>query len=147
MHHALAGSQPLHIAAPETRLRAQRIGMVNQPLAHNRHGCKTPVRVRRKTRHRAAVVHAPAVLAAEVLPDVAPGQRRRRAHLRVGFGVGVVVVDAKQERVNGFPRKAERLDLQDGRCGQAVSHGGAFKNKPLRLACFVFKRSRHAQAG
>jgi hypothetical protein len=88
--------------------------MVDQALAHNRHGFKAAVRVRRKARHRAAVVHIPAVLAREVLADVAPGQRGVGAHLRIGFGVGVVVVDAKQEGVQRRPRKAERLDLKDG---------------------------------
>ena len=114
MHHALAGGQPLHIAAPETRHGAQRIGVVNQSLAGYGHGFKAAVRMGGKTRHRAAVVHAPAVLAAEVLAHVAPRQRCGRTHLRIGFGVGVVVVHAKQEWVDGFPRKAERFDLQDG---------------------------------
>jgi hypothetical protein len=121
MHHAAAGSEPLHIAATEPGLRAERIGMVDQPLADDGHGLEAPVRVLGKARHRGAVVQAPAVLAAEVLPDVPPGQRGGRAHLRIALRVGIVVVGAEQEGVGGFPRKTQGLDADDG---VGIGHGG-----------------------
>ena len=59
----LAGGQPLHVAAAEARGRAERIGVVDQALAHDGHGLEAAVRMRREAGHRLAVVHAPAVLA------------------------------------------------------------------------------------
>ena len=76
MHDAAAGGEPLHVAAAEARRGAERIGVVDQALAHDGHGLEAAVRMRREARHRVAVVHAPAVLAGEVLAEVAPGQRR-----------------------------------------------------------------------
>src|SRR6476661_3183432 len=67
-----------------------------------------------KARHRVAVVHAPTILAAEVLADLPAGQRCGRGHLAIALRIGVVVVGAEQERVCGFPGKAQGLDLQDG---------------------------------
>ena len=69
-----ARRDPLHIAPPK-RAAAQRIGMVDEPLAHQRHRFKAAVRVAWKAGHGLAVVHAPAVLAAEVATDLAAFQR------------------------------------------------------------------------
>ena len=50
-----------------------------QAAAHDGDGLEAAVRVLREAGHDLAVVHAPAVLALEVLAQVAPGQRRGRA--------------------------------------------------------------------
>ena len=87
--------------------------MVNQALAHNAHGFKAAVRMAGKAGHAVAVVHAPAVPVAEVLAHVAASQRCLRAHVGIGLGVGIVVVDAKQERVECLPALGERFDAEN----------------------------------
>ncbi|MCW0425909.1 hypothetical protein NB713_003852 [Xanthomonas sacchari] len=118
MDDARAGRHPLHVAGAEARRRTERIGMVDQALAHDGHGLEATVRMTGKAGNLFAVIHAPAVLAAEVLADGAAMQGRRRPHRAVAGGVGIVVVDAEQERVDRVPREAKRLDLDDG-----VGHG------------------------
>ncbi len=63
---------PLHVAPAKAGGCAQRIGMVDEPLAHQRHRLKAPGAGGQegKTGHGVAVVHA-AVLAAEVAADLA----------------------------------------------------------------------------
>ena len=114
MHDSAAGGQPLHVAAAEASRRAQRIGMVDQPTPHDGHGLETAVRVGRETGHDFAVVHAPAVFALEVLPQVAPGERSRWTEPLVASRVVVVMVGAEEKRIRGFPRKAELLHADDG---------------------------------
>src|SRR3989344_4339704 len=118
-------------AATKTRGRAQRIGMVDETLAHQRHRLKTPVRVARKARHGVAVVHAPAVLAAEVAADLAVFNRHGGAERCVACRVGIVVVGAEKKRVERGPLRTEQLGAHDGhqsgaccsRCGRR--HTGA----------------------
>ena len=76
MHHPTAGSEPLHVALTKASSGAQRDGMVDQSLAHDRDSLKTAVRMTRKAGYFFAVVHAPAVLSAEILADFAGVQRR-----------------------------------------------------------------------
>ena len=90
--------------------------MVNEPLANDGDRLKTPVRVGWKPRYRFAVVHAPAVLARKVLAQIAPSQRGIRAHVHSATRVGIVVVDAKQERVDGRPGAAQGLHMENDRC-------------------------------
>ena len=73
-------------------------------------------------RHRIAVVHAPAVLAAEVRADLTAFQRRLGRHLAIALRIRVVVVGAEQEGVGGFPGEAERPHRQDrrGRMGHGI---------------------------
>ena len=123
MHHALAGGQPLHIALAKTGPGAQGVGVVDQAFAHDGHGLKAAVRVRRETRYCAAVVHAPAVLAAEILANVSASQRGLRRHLRISHRVSVVVVGAKQEGVDGIPGEAQGLGGENG----VARHSVAFK--------------------
>ena len=61
-----------------------------------------------KARYDAAVVHAPAFFACEVLAEVASGEARFGPHGLVAFGVGIVVMHAEEERVDRDPRKPER---------------------------------------
>ena len=118
MHDAFARREPLHITVAKTGGGTEGVGMVDTPLAHHGHGFKTPVRVAGKTRHRVAVVHAPAVLAAEVRTQLAARQQGFvHGHVAVALRVGVVVVRAEQEGVGRRPRKTERLGAEDNRAG------------------------------
>ena len=76
VHDTAPGRQPLHIAVAEARRGAERICVVDEAFAHDRHRLKPAVRMRWKAGNGPAVIHAPAVLAGEILSDVAPGERR-----------------------------------------------------------------------
>src|SRR4029078_12553939 len=69
----------------------------------------------RKAGHDIAVIHTPAVLALEVLADVAAAERRLRAELVVGGGIEIDVMDAEEKRVVRLPALAERVDADDRR--------------------------------
>ncbi len=112
MHDSFARSEPLHIAATEPRRRAERVRVVDEALAHERHRLEAAVRMLGEAGHGAAVVHAPAVGAREVHPDVARRERRVRAHVLVRLGVAVEVVHTEEERVDRGPLEAERDRLQ-----------------------------------
>ncbi len=71
------------------------------------------VRMLRKARNDIAVIHPPAVLAFEVLPDVAAAERRLRAELVVARGIEIDVMDAEQKRVVRLPALAEGIDAND----------------------------------
>ena len=75
---AAAGGEPLHVAPPEAGRGAERVGVVDEALAHVGDGLEAAVRVVREPGHVAPVVHAPAVDALEVHPEVAPLERHRR---------------------------------------------------------------------
>ena len=100
---ARAGGQPLHVAHAEARRRAERVGMVDVAFADDGDCLEAAVRMLRKARDDVAVVHPPAVLAGEVLPDVPAGQRRIGAEPIVTFREVVDVVDAEQKRIVGLP--------------------------------------------
>src|SRR5688572_27777915 len=114
MDDALAGGEPLDVAAPEPGRGTERVGVIDQPSPYDRHGLEPAVWMPRKSRDGVAVIHAPAVLAGEVLTDVTPCERRRGSHLLVTSRVRVVVIDAEQERVERLPRHAQGKDAQDG---------------------------------
>ena len=120
---ALARRDPLHIAPAKAGGCAQRIGMVDEPLAHQRHRFKAPVRVAGKAGHGLAVVHAPAVLAAEVAADLAAFQRHGGRKGAIACGVGVVVVGAEKEGVHRGPQRAQGLGLQHGQRGGGSGGG------------------------
>ena len=107
MHHAASSGQRLHVAAAEARGSAERVGVIDQAATHDGHRLETALWVGRKARYLAAVVHAPAIFAGEVLPEVPPGERRGGSHRVVVLGVAVVVVDAEQKRVDGLPGEPE----------------------------------------
>ncbi len=67
-----------------------------------------------KPGHDLAVVHPPAVDAGEVLPEIASFERGGRAELVVAGRVGVEVVDAEQEGIDGRPLEVERHALEHG---------------------------------
>ena len=87
--------------------------MVDVTAAHDGHGLEAAVRMLRKARDDAPVVHAPAVLAGEVLAKVAPGELRLRPHPLVARRVGVIVVDAEEEWIGRLPGEPEWADLQN----------------------------------
>ena len=113
------GGEPLHVAPAEAGGGTEGVGVVDVALPGEGHRLEAPVGVLGEPRDRAAVVHAPAVGAREVHAEVAGLQRGCRAHVLVGRGVVVEVVDAEEERVGGGPLEAEGDGLQHG-----VGHEG-----------------------
>ena len=113
------GREPLHVAAAEARRRAERVAVIDEALAHERHGLEAAMRMLRETRDGVAVIHAPAVLAGEVLADVAPFERRGGTQAVVAARVEIDVVDADEERILRLPRERERRDADD----RVVAHG------------------------
>ena len=98
--------------------------MVNQSLAHDGDGFKSTVGMAGKAGYFGAVVHAPAVLAAEVLPQGASCQGRIGSQIARACWVGVVVVSAEQKRVHSDPGKTKRLDLHNGAGWTEEGRGG-----------------------
>src|SRR5262249_35514540 len=107
MDNASAGGQPLNVTLTEAGSGAERVGMVDEPFADQGDRFKATVRVLGKAGDNIPVVHAPTVLALEVLADVSPRKRCCGPHLFVARGIVIVVVGAEEKRVRGFPRKAE----------------------------------------
>src|SRR5215208_3144304 len=87
--------------------------MVDVPLAHNRDRLETAVRMLGKAGHHVAVVHAPALLAFEILTDLPAAKRRLRAELIVAGGIEIDVMDTEQKRVVCLPALTERVDAED----------------------------------
>jgi hypothetical protein len=88
--------------------------MVQQAAPHDGDGFEAAVRMLRKPRDDLAVVHAPAVLALEVLAQVASRERCARPEAVVAGRVVVVVVNTEQERIARLPGKALRRHGDDG---------------------------------
>ncbi len=80
--------------------------MVDEPGAHHCDRLEPAVGMARKPGHHVAVIHAPAVLAAEVHADMTPGQRGGGGHPFVSRRVGVEVVHTEEEGVGSDPGKA-----------------------------------------
>ncbi len=117
---ATARGEPLNVAVTEARGGAKRIRVIDEPATDQRDRLEPPVRMAREAGHHIAVVHAPTVFTLEILADVAAGKRCRGAHALVAGGVGVLVVDAEQEGVGGFPGGAQGADSFDGGGGHGV---------------------------
>ena len=115
VHDTGAGREPLHVAAAETRRRTQRITVIDEPFAHERDGLEPAVRVLREAGNHVAVIHAPAVLAGEVLTDVTTCERRGGTELGIASRVRVVVMHAEQEGIERLPGHAQREDAEDRR--------------------------------
>ena len=94
-------------------LGTERVGVVDVSVTDERDGLEPSMGVLREARHGAAVVHLPATGAGEVHAEIPRGERGRRAHVLVGLGIPVEVVNAEQERVDGRPRESEGDDLTD----------------------------------
>ena len=93
--------------------------MINETLANDGDRFKTAMRVLRKPGDLLTVIHPPAVDSLEVLADVSSRERRCRPHVVVSCRIRVIVMNAKEERIRGLPRKAERLNVEH----DAVLHG------------------------
>ena len=82
-----------HVAFAKAGHGTERVGVVEHALAHQGDGFKPPVRVHGEARHGVAVVHVPAVLAAEVMAQIAPGEQGRIGAIRaIALWVGIQVV-------------------------------------------------------
>jgi len=112
-------------SSPEARSCAERVAVVDEALAHERHGLEAAVRVLRKPGHGVAVIHAPAVLTREVLAHVSAGERRRGTQAVVARRVQIDMVNADEERILGLPRKPERRHAEDG----ILIHGGSLETR------------------
>ena len=108
---ARAGRHPLHIAASEPGCGTERVGMVDEAPAHKCHRFKTPVGMDGKAWHHASVVHAPAILGAEVASDVAPVGATLGPQLRCASRVVVYVMGAEQVRIHHGPLRSQRSGL------------------------------------
>ena len=126
MLHAAARGQPLHIAFAVTGGGAQRVSMVHQPLAHNGHGLEAAMGMGRKARHLIAVVHAEAILAAEIHADLPTLQQRGIGpKLTIAARVMILVVGTKNKRINTGQASLQGLRTEnDG--GVVVRHAISF---------------------
>ena len=105
---------PLHVAGAEACGGAERVRVVDEAAPHDGDRLEAAMGMLREAGHHVAVVHAPAVLALEVHPDPAPGKGRRRSHLRVAERIGVVMMDAEEERIDRGPGgSAERGPIEN----------------------------------
>src|SRR5688572_1156322 len=87
--------------------------MVDVALADDGDRLEAAVRMLREARDDIAVIHPPAVLAFEVLPDIAAAERRLRTELVIAGRIEINVMDAEQKRVVRLPALAERVDPDD----------------------------------
>ena len=85
--------------------------MIDVSAAHDCNRLEAAMRMLRKSGHDVAVVHAPAVAAFEILPDVVPRERRSRPEPLIPFGVIVDVMNAKKKRVVGLPARLKGRDV------------------------------------
>jgi hypothetical protein len=112
VHDPAAGGEPLHVASTEPGGSAERVGVVDDADAHVGDRLEPAVGVVREARYVVPVVHAPAVGAGEVLPEITVLDGYRRREGAVAGGVRVVVVGAEQERIDRRPVEAEGHLLQ-----------------------------------
>src|SRR4029079_12570823 len=89
--------------------------VVDEALTDERDRLEATVRVDGEAGHGAAVVHAPAVEAFDVVTDRPAVERCDRTEVGVARGVVVEMVDAEQERIDGRPLEPQRDGLDDGR--------------------------------
>jgi hypothetical protein len=105
---AASSCHPLHVSVAEAATAAEAVRVIHNPMPDDSHSLETTMRVSRKPGQLLSVIHVP-VFATEVTATVTstPQIGDRRAHVRVAWWKGVIVVDAKQERVVRLPREAE----------------------------------------
>src|SRR2546426_9595576 len=102
--------------------------MIDVAVTHDRHSFEPAMWMLRESRHNAAVIHAPAILALEVLSDVASLKRGRRSEVIVALWIVIVVIHAEQERIGGFPGHTQRPCAND----DAVVHGNSPRKAILK---------------
>jgi hypothetical protein len=91
-----------------------RIGVINKTLLNNGNRFETPVRVRRKPRHRFAMVHAPSVFNGKILAQVTAFERCGRPHVFVSGREMIEVMGTENKRITYRPHKAQRLYADNG---------------------------------
>ncbi len=112
MDDAAPGGHPLQIPLAKAGASAHGIGMIDKAMAGHGYRFEAAMGMLGKARHPVAVIHAPTIPAAEVLADGAPGEGRGRGHVIIAVRVGIVVVGAKEKRVQGWPMAAQWRDIQ-----------------------------------
>jgi hypothetical protein len=112
--------------------------MVDEPAPHHGHRLEAAVRVAGKTRHLLPVVHPPTVGVLKILANGMAGQRSRRPKAAVGLGIGIVVVDTKQEGIEGDPGKAQGQNFENG----AVHQKLLFDHHGQSSRCFLARWTR-----
>src|SRR5699024_4209131 len=96
--------------------------MVDVTLEDDGDGLEPAVGMLREAGDRGAVVHGPAVLAREVLAEIASGQRGVGTHgVADGGGEVIAVVDGEEEGVDARPLVLEGDDLADGGHGRSFA--------------------------
>src|SRR2546422_7385476 len=93
--------------------------MIDVAVTHDRHSFEPSMRMLRKSRNNAAVVHAPAILALEVLSNVATLKRGGWSEVFVALRIVIIVVHTEQEWIGGFPGDTQRSCAYD----DAIVHG------------------------
>ena len=110
--------------------------MIDVSVAHDCHRLETAVWVLREPGHDAAVVHAPAIFAFEILAKLASREGSGRPQALIGRWIRIVMVDTEKERVGSLPGKPERL-----RAKHVVGHAN-LQYSVLRLAPTLLHRAR-----
>src|ERR1700677_4445396 len=113
MGNALTRRKPLNVAVAKAGGGAERIRMVNQPLANPGDRLETPVRVLGKARYHFTVIHAPTVFTPEIIAQISTLKRGIRPHGFIALRIGIVMVDTEQKRVRRLPRKPQGADFFD----------------------------------
>ena len=114
MLHARAGGEPLHIAHAIAAPRTHRIGVIHKAAAHNRHRFKAAMRMHRKPRNRIPVIHAVAMLAAEVIAQRAIGQLLRiNSQMSIATRIVIDVIGAEQKRIDTHERARQALGVKN----------------------------------
>src|SRR6185295_5725467 len=89
--------------------------MVHESFFHNGDGLKSTMRMRRKSRNSFSVIHAPSVFDTKILAQVSARQGSRWTHSIVSGGIGILMVNTKEEGITRFPGKTQCFDLYNGR--------------------------------
>lgn len=112
MDNAAPSGHPLQISLAKAGAGAHGIRMIDIAMAGHGHRFEAAMGMLGEARHSVAVIHAPPIPAAEILADGAPGEGCGRGHVIIAIGVGIVVVGAKQKRIQGRPMAAQWRDIQ-----------------------------------
>ena len=112
----------IHCRSPLTKSGrcTQRVRVIDKSLSRDRNRFEAAMGVLGETGDPFAVIHAPAVLAAEIMTDGSPCKGVHGSHILIPRGIGVLVVSAEQERVQRLPSRPQRRYID-----QPVVEGGS----------------------
>ena len=109
--HTTTRGHPLHIAKTKSPRRAQRIGMIHDPIGNYGHGFKPVMRMSGKTRNISSMIHPPPLrVRRKILSERPTLQRSCRTKMFVAKRVIVLMMYTKKKRILCFPGKAQRLN-------------------------------------